>query len=891
MLGWLVLVTAAIVVSHLAGTGNVSSYDPGQAGKAERVLGEPGVVQPASESVLIQARTAGRTFRNDPALRAATQQVVAALTALPQAAADIQAPLGPSLASQGLISADGRSALVTFNVAGNVSNDDQTVAAALHAVAAVAARNPGLRIAEAGGASVDRATNNIVSADFRHAEATSVPITLLLLLLVFGALIAAGIPLLLAGTAVASAISLLAIPSHWLPISTTTSSVVLLVGMAVGVDYSLFYLRREREERAAGRSAREALAVAAGTSGRAIVVSGLTVMISLGGLFATGIDIFSGVAVGTIIVVGITVLGSLTALPGLLAWLGSWVDRGRIPFLGRRRTAARESRFWRALVRRVVARPVLCGGLAAAGLLALASPALGMRLQDPGLHDLPATIPVVRTLLSIQHAFPGGPAPAEVVVTGAGLSGPPVQHAISALAARAAAGGAIHQPVSAALLGHGRVLVVSVPLAGSGTDAASNQALGTLRDRILPATLGRVSGISYAVTGLTAGNHDFDAQLASRAPLVFIIVLGMAFILLMISFRSVAIPLMSISLNLLSVGAAYGLMTLIFQDGHLSGLLDFSPYGGIVPWMPLFLFVLLFGLSMDYHVFILSRIRELHTQGMPTKQAVVQGISASAGVVTSAAVIMVAVFSIFATLSVIEFKMFGVGMASAVLIDATVVRGVLLPAAMSLLGERSWYLPRRAAMPPVPAAASACVLFKVALCRSISTATVALTCPGRSGRSSGPALASRFCITLQVSSGDGMMFVAEVQAVIDSQSVISPPSRTRWPRAAAACASGVPASRQDHSLLVYRARPYSAVMPIAPCSWCAVRATSVAVWALTSRAMAAASSAAAPGPAMASTARATAASPWITAALIRASAVRTAGMAASGRPNCTRWLT
>ncbi|MGE5132574.1 MAG: MMPL family transporter [Gemmatimonadota bacterium] len=257
-------------------------------------------------------------------------------------------------------------------------------------MAAVQARHPGLLVAEAGEASVNRAINGTVSADFHRAEVTSVPVTLALLLAVFGALIAAGIPLLLAGTAVVSAISLLAIPSRWLPIDQTTSSVVLLVGMAVGVDYTLFYLRREREERAAGRTAREAIAVAAGTSGRAIVVSGLTVMISLGGLFVTGIDVFSGLAVGTIMVVGIAVLGSLTALPALLAWLGPWVDRGRIPFLGRRRTAAARSRFWQGLARRVVARPVLWGGAAALALATLATPALSMRLASPGLHDLPA---------------------------------------------------------------------------------------------------------------------------------------------------------------------------------------------------------------------------------------------------------------------------------------------------------------------------------------------------------------------------------------------------------------------------------------------------------------------------------------------------------------------
>jgi putative drug exporter of the RND superfamily len=690
--GWLLLVVAAVLIGQRLGTDNLNSYDPGQAGQAERVLALPVVQQPDGESVLIQGRSASQTYASDPEIRLAVRQVVAALRQLPRSAADIQSPL----TAKGLVS--GRSALVTFNVAGNPNNDDQAVVPAANAVAALAARHPGLTIEEAGGATLDRATGSVTDQDFHKAELTSVPVSLVLLLVVFGALIAAGIPLLLAGTAVISAISLLSIPSRWLPIDSTTSAVVLLVGMAVGIDYSLFYLRRTREERAAGHDTRDALRIAAGTSGRAILVSGLTVMIALAGLFLTGIDVFSGIAVGTIMVVGVAVLGSLTFLPGILSMLGTWTDRGRIPFLGRRRTAAHESRFWGLLARAVVRRPLAWGGLAAAALIALAVPVLSLHLEDPGIHELPSNVPVVRALIAISDAFPGGPEPAEVVVTGSDLGGRQVAAAVAALNGQVAAThGAIREPITTAMFGHDQVLVVSVPLAGGGTDAASNHALATLRDQVLPTTLGRVPGISYAVAGLTAGNHDFDAQLAKTVPWVFAFVLGLAFLLLCTTFRSVYIPALSIGLNLLSVGAAYGLMVLIFQNGHLQGLLGFSAYGGITPWLPLFMFVLLFGLSMDYHVFILSRIRELWLGGASARDAITGGIARSAGVVTSAAVIMVAVFSIFATLSLIEFKIFGVAMAAAVLIDATVVRGVLLPAGLALLGDRAW--PRRAADP------------------------------------------------------------------------------------------------------------------------------------------------------------------------------------------------
>jgi len=317
-----------------------------------------------------------------------------------------------------------------------------------------------------------------------------------------------------------------------------------------------------------------------------------------------------------------------------------------------------------------------------------------MRLADAGFHDLPANIPVVQNLLATQRAFPGGPAPAEVVVTGRDLSGPAVRDAVAALRERAATSAALREPVTATLLGHGHVLVVSVPLTGIGTGPTSNRALATLRDQVLPATLGRVSGIDYAVAGLTASNHDFSAQLDGSAPVVFVFVLGLAFLLLMVTFRSVTIPLMSIALNLLSIGAAYGVLTLVFQHGYLHGLLGFTPYGAVVPWLPLFMFVILFGLSMDYHVFILSRICELRSRGASTPAAITGGISASAGVVTSAAVIMVSVFSLFATLSVVAVSIYSNGMASAILIDATVVRGVLMPAAMALLGDRNWYQPR-----------------------------------------------------------------------------------------------------------------------------------------------------------------------------------------------------
>ena len=692
--GWLALVAIVIVAGQALGGRSMPAYDAGQSGQAEQALHRLGVVAPVREDVLIQARAPGRTFASDPAMRQAARQLTTALAALPGAATGIRSPLRPG--SRALISADGRSALVTFQVPGSASDPATAVEPAQRAVAAIAARYPGLRIGEGGDASSVAAINKVLDGGFRRAEATSVPVTLVLLFVVFGALIAAGIPLVLAITSVLTALSLLTLVSHWLPVGSSSAEVVLIIGMAVGVDYSLFYLRREREERHAGRDTREAVRIAAATSGRAIVVSGLTVMIALAGLFLTGYNVFSGIAIGTIAVVGTAVLGSLTLLPALLSWLGPWADRGRIPFLGRRRTAARPSRAWGALARQVVRRPVIWGGVAAIALLALAAPALGMRIGEPAV-DLPAGNPVLATMDRVQQAFPQSPSPAQVVVTGTGLPSPAMRDAVAALQARAAAGGPggpVHAPVTATPVGGGRGVVLGVPLAGDGGDAASNAALVTLRDQVLPATLGRVPGISYAVAGDTASSYDDNAAMHSSTPLVIGFVVVLAFGLLLVAFRSVTIPLISIVLNLLSVAAGYGLITLIFQDGRLQGLIGFTSFGGIISWIPLFMFVLLFGLSMDYHVFILSRIRELRARGETTRGAIVGGISGSAGVVTSAAVIMVAVFSILATLPIVDTKTLGVGLAAAVLIDATVVRGILLPAAMSVLGDRCWYLPR-----------------------------------------------------------------------------------------------------------------------------------------------------------------------------------------------------
>jgi RND superfamily putative drug exporter len=420
-------------------------------------------------------------------------------------------------------------------------------------------------------------------------------------------------------------------------------------------------------------------------------------MIAMAGMFLAGHAVFVSFAVGTMLVVAAAVAGSLTFLPAMLSWLADrgWLEKGRVPYVARLRRRTRDrSRAWAWILDRVLRRPAPFAAAAVVVLVALALPGLGMKTIDAS-QAMPKDLPVTRTYERIQAAFPGGAVPALVVVEARDVTSPQVAGAIRALKERARGTGLMSGAIGVAVNPSRTVATVSVPLHGNGTDAASERALQALRHDVVPATVGAVAGVRANVTGLTAGSKDFNDAMRSHLPLVFAFVLGLAFLLLLVSFRSLVVPIKAIVLNLLSVGAAYGVLKLIFQDGRLEGPLHYQSAGGVAAWLPLFLFVILFGLSMDYHVFILSRIREAVERGRPTDAAVAEGIQSTAGVVTSAAVVMVAVFSLFATFSSLEIKQMGVGLAVAVLIDATLVRAILLPATMKLLGEWNWYLPRR----------------------------------------------------------------------------------------------------------------------------------------------------------------------------------------------------
>jgi uncharacterized membrane protein YdfJ with MMPL/SSD domain len=690
--GWLAFVVIATVLGGMVGQKHIAEedYGNGQSRVADQAIADAGFPDEASEQVLVQGK--GETRIGDPAFTAAVNDTVRRLEGT-KTVKDVKSPLAAD--NKGQLSKDGRSALITFKIPGEDDVTEDRVGQSQAAVAAAQDANPSVRVEQFGDASANKALSKAFEDDFQKAEVLSLPITLVILIVAFGALVAAGLPLLLGLTSVAATIGLLGPLSQVVPLDEAVSSVVLLVGLAVGVDYSMFYLRREMEERDAGRTPDAALNAAAATSGRAVLISGFTVMVAMAGMFLAGSATFTSFAGATILVVAVSVLGSLTVLPALLSKLGDKVEKGRVPFIARRRHKTHgESRVWGAILGRVLKRPVVSVVLAGGLLIALAIPALSLHTINTGAQGLPRSLPIMQTYDRIQAAFPGGPQPAVVAVQADDVTAPAVQQGIAAMEREALASGEMSQPVDVRVNPSKTLAVVNIPMQGDGTDAASERALATLRDDVIPSTVGTIDGVETNVTGMTAGSKDFNDAMKSNLPLVFAFVLGLAFLLLLVTFRSIVVPIKAIVLNLLSVGAAYGVLKLVFQDGHGESLLGFQSLGGITSWLPLFLFVILFGLSMDYHVFIISRIREAVDGGMRTEDAVSHGIKSTAGVVTSAAIVMVAVFSIFATLSALDFKMMGVGLAVAVLIDATLVRAVLLPATMKLLGEWNWYLPR-----------------------------------------------------------------------------------------------------------------------------------------------------------------------------------------------------
>ena len=685
--GWLGFVVLSVVVGIAAGTVELKQHDAiaGESGRATRLIDKE-FGPKASETVLVQSTT---LTAGDPAFRAIVGDVVNTLRPFAIVGV-IDSPYAPG--NRGQIAPDGHSALVNFEFKSSQQDALKISKPVEDAVANVQKAHPELTVAEFGDGSSAREVEGQFTKDLGKAGLLSLPVTLIILLVTFGALVAAGIPLLLALTSVIATMFLIALPSHVMPVDAQVKEVILLIGLAVGVDYSLFYLKREREERTAGRSESAALEAAAATSGRSVLISGFTVMIAMAGMYFAGDPSFSSFALGTIMVVAIAMLGSLTVLPALLSKLGDRIDKGRVPFLHRLKQDE-DSRVWGWILDRVLARPGLSALLAGGALVAFAVPALGMKTVQITPEALPQNLKAVQTYNRINKAFPSELHTATVVLKTGNVNAPRIRAVVSDLRNRAAASVVPEGSIDTETNARGTAEQITIPLAGNGSDALSESGVTKLRDEIIPATLGTLEDVDYGVTGGTAIDMDSRSAIKGSAPLVFAFVLTFAFLLLLVSFRSLVIAAKAVILNLLSVAAAYGVLVLVFQHGWGKSLIGFDYTGGIISFLPIFLFVILFGLSMDYHVFIISRIREARDRGLSTEEAVAHGIKTTAGVVTSAALVMVCVFAVFASGSIILLQQLGVGLAVAVLIDATIVRAVLLPASMMLLGDRNWYLP------------------------------------------------------------------------------------------------------------------------------------------------------------------------------------------------------
>jgi uncharacterized membrane protein YdfJ with MMPL/SSD domain len=538
---------------------------------------------------------------------------------------------------------------------------------------------------------LDADFSTLAEEDLRNGElGFGLPAALIVLLIVFGSVVAGLIPLLLAVVSIVVALALAALVGQAFPLSVFATNMLTGMGLALGIDYSLFVLSRYREERLHGRERFDAIAAVGATASRAVLFSGIAFTLAMVGLLLVPHTIMRSLAAGAIVVGLVSVAAALTLLPALLSLLGDRVNALRIPFFGR--TAAREqSPFWSRTVRGVMRRPLTSLVLATAILLAMAVPVLALQSGEAGVETLPDRLPAKQGYLALNAEFPGETTePVEIVIDGDAAS-PAVQTGIERLREGLA---------SEDLLGRaeletnraGDLTVLTVPIGGDPLGEDAVEAVRELRSEQVPQAFPD-PGVEVLVTGDTAESIDESDTMSRWLPIVFSFVLGLSFVLLTIAFRSLVVALKAIAVNLLSVGAAYGLLVLVFQEGVGNELLGFPQVDTIESWVPLFLFAVLFGLSMDYHVFLLSRIRERFRQTGDNSDAVAYGVGSTGRIITGSALIIIAVFSGFARGDLVMFQQMGFGVAIALLLDATVVRLVLVPAAMELLGERNWYLP------------------------------------------------------------------------------------------------------------------------------------------------------------------------------------------------------
>ncbi|MFF7453467.1 MMPL family transporter [Kitasatospora sp. NPDC008115] len=698
--GWFAFVLLCLGAGVAVGTNEATTEDfrVGEAGRAEAMAAEGGLERRPVEHVLIRSAS-GRL--DATAAAAAARDITERMRALP-GVAEVAAPVR---------SHDGEAVRVSVVLKGPELEGRRNVVPLLEQTAEVRAAHPGLVVEETGSPSISKGVNEQRGADLALSERITLPVTLVTLLLVFGSVVMACVPLLLALSSIAAALGLSMLVSHLVPDAGVGTNMILLIGLAVGVDYTLFHLEREREERVrgGGRLAPEALVeLAAATAGRAVVVSGLAVIVSTATLYMASDVIFSSLATGTILVVAVAVASSLTVLPALLVTIGRRAERRAERKASQRRSVRRPAdgpgRLVGALLRPAQRRPALTLCLSVLLMLGLAAPALGLKLVDPGKDTFSRDIPAMQVHDRLTHAFPELLTRHEVVTRAAPDQAAQVSRALDDLGRRAQADplfAAGSEPVlRGSADGRVTVLELAVPFPASSAEAIAS--LDHLRRVHVPATVGMLAGAESAVSGDVARGRDYVAHERATLPLVIGLLLLATFLMTLWAFRSPVLGLLGVVLNLLSAGASLGLLVAVFQGTWAEGLLAFDSLGAIASRVPLFLFVILFGLSMDYQVFVVSRIQEAVRAGTPAREAVLEGIGRSAKVVTSAAVVMVTVFGAFVALHLTEMKQMGFCLAVAVLLDAVVVRLMVLPSALLLLRDTAWWPPRRSRPRPRP---------------------------------------------------------------------------------------------------------------------------------------------------------------------------------------------
>jgi putative drug exporter of the RND superfamily len=682
---WLIVILAAfvLVAMFLAFEGEAEITRTTESKQADRILDE-GFPQQAATGAAISEVVVVRAQSGDVRTEATRARVAALADELRGAGAERVVTYGEE---RRLVSQDGDSTVLLLALGRDGEDDVEDIVDVVERLDA----EPGYRAAVTGEWTADADEDAASLEDLKKGELFfGAPLALIVLLLVFGAVVAGLVPLMLAISSIVVALALVALLAQAYDLSVFTQNMLIGMGLALGIDYSLFTLSRFREERVQGREKLDAIATAGATAGRAVLFSGIAFVLAMLGLLLVPSTIFRSLAAGAILVGIVSVVAALTLLPAILALLGNRVNALRIPFFGRAaEQAGREGRFWGAIVDRVTRRPVLSLVLAAGLLLALAAPVLALDTGTSGAATLPDRFESKQGYLLLREEFPkDSTEPVEIAVAG-DVRGPDVEAALARLEQELARRPIFGEPTVEANDG---ATVARITVAGNPDGEAAIAAVRELRGEAVPRAFAGVDAEVY-VGGDTAEELDYHDTVNFWLPLVLAFVLGLSFVLLTIAFRSIVVPATAIGMNLLSVGAAYGLLVLVFQEGIGNEVLGLREAETIDAWVPLFLFAVLFGLSMDYQVFLLSRIRERYTQTGDTDAAISFGIGSTARLITGAALIIIAVFWGFAMGDTIAFQQMGFGVAVALLIDATIVRSVLVPATMKLLGERNWYLP------------------------------------------------------------------------------------------------------------------------------------------------------------------------------------------------------